>query len=62
MRINVVNLAAEMARNELTVKKLSEQSGVSRPTITAIKGGKRCSDETAEKLASVLGRDIIEEV
>ena len=59
MRINRVNLAAAMARNDLTVKELSERSGVSRPTITAIKGGKRCAPETAEKLAKVLGRDIL---
>lgn len=60
MRIDRVNLIAEMARKELTVKRLSELSGVSRLTITSMRSGKSCSTETAEKLAAVLGRDIIE--
>lgn len=60
MRIDHVKLAAAMARAELNVKRLSERSGVSRPTITAIKGGKRCSAETADKLVKVLGKDILE--
>ncbi|MDY3014505.1 MAG: helix-turn-helix transcriptional regulator [Evtepia sp.] len=60
MRIDRVRLAAEMARGDLTVNKLSEKAGVSRATVTAVKSGKSCSRETAEKLAAVLGRDIVE--
>lgn len=58
-RIDRVALAAEMARRDLNGKKLVELSGVSRVTVTAVKSGKSCSKETAEKLARVLGREII---
>ncbi len=59
MRIDRVNFAAAMARADLSVKKLSEMSGVSRVTISAVKSGKSCSADTANKLAAVLGRGII---
>lgn len=62
MRIDRVKLAAEMARSDLNVKRLSELSGLSRATVTGVKSGKSCSKSTADKLASVLGRDILEEV
>lgn len=61
MRIDRVAFAAALARVDLTCKQLAERSGVSRVTITSVKSGKSCSKETAEKLAAVLGRDIIEE-
>ena len=61
MRINKVALAAEMARVDMNCKQLAALSGVSRVTITSIKSGKSCSKETAEKLARVLGRGIIEQ-
>ena len=60
MRIDRVKLIAEMARRDISCKRLVELSGVSRMTITSVRSGKSCSMETAEKLASVLGRDIIE--
>lgn len=60
MRIDRVTFAAALARADLNVKRLSELSGVSRPTITSVKSGKSCSRETAEKLARVLGNDILE--
>lgn len=62
MRIDRVKLAAEMARADLNVKRLSELSGLSRATVTGVKSGKSCSKDTADKLASVLGREIIMEV
>lgn len=61
MRIDRVAFAAAMARADLNGKQLAERSGLSRVTITSVKSGKRCSRETGEKLASVLGREIIEE-
>jgi len=61
VRINRVEFAAALARADLNVKRLAELSGVSRGTITSVKTGKSCSRETAEKLAAVLGRDIIRE-
>lgn len=62
MRIDRVKFAAALARADLNVKRLAEKSGVSRVTITSVKSGKSCSKETADKLASVLGADILEGV
>lgn len=58
MRIDRVKFIAEMARQELIVSQLAEKAGVSRCTVTAIRGGKRCSKRTAEKVASALGVDV----
>ncbi len=60
MRINRVQFAAALAREDLNVKKLAEKTGLSRPTIQSIKSGKSCSEETGRKLAAILGNDIIE--
>ena len=60
MRIDRAKFAAAMIRADLNGKQLAERAGVSRGTITAVRTGKSCSNETAEKLAAVLGHDIIE--
>lgn len=60
MRVSRVGFAAALAAADLNIKQLSEQSGVSRVTITAVKSGKSCSPETAAKLVAVLGEDILE--
>ncbi len=60
MRINREKFAAALARLDLNGNRLAEKAGVSRGTVTAVRTGKSCSKETAEKLATVLGRDIIE--
>lgn len=59
VRIDRVALVAEMARRDINCNRLVELSGVSRVTVTAVRNGKSCSQETADKLAAVLGRDII---
>lgn len=59
MRIDRVKFAAALARADLTVKQVAELSGVSRVTVSSVKTGKSCSKDTADKLARVLGRDII---
>lgn len=55
MRIDRVKLVTEMARSEIKLYELAEKSGLTRATITAIKGGKSCKEETAVKLAAGLG-------
>ncbi len=62
MRIDRVKFAAALARLDLNGNQLAEKAGVSRGTVTAVRTGKSCSKETADKLAAVLGREIIEEV
>ena len=54
VRIDRVRFAAALARADLTVKALSERTGISRGTITSVKNGKSCSQQTADKLAAVL--------
>lgn len=60
MRINREKFATALVRLDLNGNKLAEKAGVSRGTVTAVRTGKSCSKETAEKLAAVLGQDIIE--
>ena len=61
VRIDRGAMIAEMARKDINCNRLVELSGVSRVTVTAVRNGKSCSQETADKLAAVLGRDIIKE-
>ncbi len=65
VRIDRVAMIAEMARKDINCNRLVELSGVSRVTVTAVRNGKSCSRETADKLAAGLGvpvADIIKEV
>lgn len=54
MRIDRVKLVSELTRQELTQKRLTEISGVSRATINYIKSGKSCSEEIGKKIAKAL--------
>lgn len=60
MQIDRVKLIAEMARQRMSVKRLSELSGASRVTITSIRSGKHCSDLTGKAIARALGVDVAE--
>lgn len=60
-RIDRIQFAAALARADLTNSQLAERAGVSRGTVTAVKNGKSCSRNTAEKLAAVLGPCIIQQ-
>lgn len=61
MRINREKLAVAMVRYDMNGKELAEKAGISRVTMTAVRTGKSCSKKTAEKLAAVLGADILVE-
>lgn len=54
MRIDRVILATELARRDWRDKRLAELSGVSRATMSAIKGGKSIAPGTAQKVAHAL--------
>lgn len=60
MRIDRVKFAAALASADLNGNRLAERAGLSRGTVTAVKNGKSCSRETAEKLANGLGVPIAE--
>ena len=56
-----VAIITEMAKRHMSCNQLVELSGVRRVTLTAVRSGKSCSKETADKLVAVLGHDIIRE-
>lgn len=60
MRLDRIKFATALAKADIKCNELAKKSGVSRGTITSVKSGKACSRETAEKLASVLGPEILE--
>lgn len=60
MRIDRIKFATALAKADLNIKQLSEITGLSRNTITAVKSGKTCAVSTANKLAACLGSDIID--
>lgn len=60
MRIDREKLAVAMTRRDMNQKRLAELSGVIRVTITAFANGKSYAQATAEKLAAVLGPEILE--
>lgn len=60
MRLDREKLTVTLLRREMDQKQLSKLSGVSQATISAIRSGKSCSQATADKLAAVLGQEILE--
>lgn len=58
MRIDRVKLVTELARRDMNQRRLSELSGVSRVTISSIRGGRSCSETTAQKIADALNIDL----
>jgi len=57
MKLNIVKLRSEIARNEVNLKMLSEKCGVSRNTLSAINAGKSCGFIALGKIAKALGVD-----
>ena len=55
MRIDRIKLVTEMARAGVGVNELADRAGVARVTVSAVKGGKSCREDTAEKMAAALG-------
>lgn len=60
MRIDRIKLISEMARQDLRGADLAARAGVSKVTITAIRGGKSCARNTALRIARALGVDVTE--
>lgn len=46
MRIDRVKLIAEMARRDMKVQELADKATVSRATVTALRGGKSCNENS----------------
>ncbi|MBD5170069.1 MAG: helix-turn-helix transcriptional regulator [Oscillibacter sp.] len=60
MRIDRVKLVTALARADMTIKQLSELSGVGRATISAAKSGKQIRPDTVAKITAILGEEILE--
>lgn len=55
MRIDRVKFVSAITRSDISIMQLSAMAGVSRGTLSAIKSGKSCSDQTAMRIAEALG-------
>ena len=54
MRIDRVKLIAEMARRDMKVQELADKATVSRATVTALRGGKSCNENSIRWVAQAL--------
>lgn len=54
MRVDRVTLITEMAKRDISVEKLARMSGLSRVTISNVRSGKSCAENTASRIASTL--------
>lgn len=54
MRIDRVKLIAEMARRDMRVQELADKATVSRSTVTALRGGKSCNENSIRRVANAL--------
>ena len=54
MRIDRVKFISELARRDIKAKDIAENAGVSRATVSAIRGGKTIAPDTAQKIAAAL--------
>lgn len=60
MRLDRKKLMLVMYDKNITQRKLAETSGVSRATVNSVRGGKSCSEETANKIAQALNVNLKE--
>lgn len=60
MRIDRIKLVTELMKRDMKQSDLAKIAGISRATITYIKGGKSCSEEVANKIAKALNINITE--
>ena len=55
MRIDRVKLIAEMARQEIKSQELAEKAGISRMTVSSMRCGKSCTENSVKHVARALG-------
>lgn len=55
MRIDRIKLIAEMARQDININDLSEKACISRCMLSALRGGKSCTENTVKRVAAALG-------
>ena len=54
MRIDRISLNVAMARSDVSMRELEKLSGVNYATISFIRNGKSCREETAQRIAKAL--------
>ena len=54
LRHGGVKLIAEMARRDMKVQELADKATVSRATVTALRGGKSCNENSIRRVAQAL--------
>lgn len=55
MRIDRMKFMLALVRAEMTTTELAEKAGISRATVSSIKRGASCSEQSAFKIADALG-------
>ena len=60
LRIDRIKFCTELARKDITLTALSELTGISRQTLSAVKQGKSCKSEIGSKIAKALEVNITE--
>lgn len=60
MRIDTIKLITIMYKKGLKTGEVVEKSGLSRATVSAVRGGKGCTLDTAEKIAKALDIQVTE--
>ena len=54
MRVDRVKLVAEMTRREIRTEELASRACVSRATVSAMRGGKSCNENSIRRVANAL--------
>lgn len=60
MKINITKLLIALGEQQMSINELSEKSGVSRNTISAIKAGKTCRPDIAGRIAQAINVPLTE--
>lgn len=60
MRIDQGKMAGMLARKDMQLKELSALSGVCLQTLSLVRNGKSCREDTARRIAAALGVDVTE--
>ena len=55
MKLDSIKMMTCLIKQDLNMTDLADKSGLSRQTIYGIKAGRKCSELTAEKIATALG-------
>lgn len=60
MRIDRRKLVLAMMDTDLNTKEVASKAGVSRATVSAVKNGRSCTEETAIRIAAAVNKDLEE--